>query len=253
MDVVNIVAVLTRVLLLVFAVVLSFAVYNIYRKTRGGSKGWLYMCIAFVSVGAWSVSQLVFLYVFDTFMGRVVISAVMFFMISLFNPLAAINLARDMKCSLPPWLTERNVIILCIAFFAAMYSYNIFASPGFAGSVAGISMFSMVLMFSLAVVGYMRIAKETGVRFWSWFAWGCIIAIIGAFMITTSYTDCCGTGAPLNGAGECGTWMYDYSPILPLPCIAWALPLTSNSAVFVDIGIILLLIAIEKMRRAMKG
>ncbi len=253
MDVFNSVAVFFRLLSVIIGPILGIVSYRIYRKTRGGSTGWLYISIAYVSLGVWSLSQILFLVVFPNFIARTIIGAMAIFLISFFNPMAAVRLANDMKCRLPRWLTETNVIVIGLVFYAAMYAYNIMTSVDFLGSVATISIIAMTPMFILGALGYLIIARESGVRFWSWWAGGTIFVFIGAFMVGGMYANCCGTGAPLEwsqGMG-CDGWMYDYAPAIPLPCIEALLPITSNGAMFLSAGVLILILVTEKLRRAL--
>jgi hypothetical protein len=253
LDVLNSVALFFRLLSVILGPLLAVVVYNIYRKTKGGSIGWLYMSVAFISLGAWSISQLVFLVVFPNFIIRVITGAMGIFLISFFCPLSAVGLAKDMKCSLPGWLTEVSVIAIGFAYYAIMYVYAFMASVDFLGSVASISIIGLTPMFILGAIGYLTIARETRVGIWSWWTLGTFFVFIGAFVIGGMYANCCGTGAPLEwsqGRG-CDGWMYDYAPALPLPCVEAALPVTSNGAVILSIGLLILLYVTEMLRRAM--
>jgi len=251
LDTLNLVAIILRVFLVITAPILSLMVLNIYRKTEGGSKGWLYMAVSFGSLGIWAISQLILTFAFNTPEGRLVIGILMFIFISLFAPLSAIRLARDMKCEIPKWMIERNVVIIYAVFFGALIGYNLMTSSNLLGSLSSASILSIIPTFIIAWMGYCAIAKTTGKILWKWLAWGCIITMIGAVMIVSTYTNCCGAGAPLSGEVGCETWSYDYSPAIPFPCMAWALPFTSNSGAVVLVGILVLIFSIEKLRRAM--
>jgi hypothetical protein len=253
LDVLNIVALFFRLLSVIIGPILAIVSYKIYRKTRGGSTGWLYISIAYVSLGVWSLSQILFLLVFPNFIARTIIGAMTIFLISFFNPMAAMRLAKDLKCRLPWWLTEVNLIAIGLVFYAVMYLYNLMVSVDILGSVATISLIAMTPMFILGSLGYLIIARESGVRFWSWWAVGTVFVFIGAFMIGGMYANCCGTGAPLEwsqGMG-CDGWMYDYAPALPLPCIGVLLPVTSNGAIFLSVGVLILMFVTEKLRRVL--
>lgn len=253
MDAMNVLAIILRVCLVIFSPILSLMAYNIYRKTKGGSLGWVYLTITFVSLGVWALSQLVFLFLYDSAVIRNVIGAVMFFIMAVFNPLSAVTLAKDMGCKIPGWLSLRNIIIGSVVFVGVFYAYNMGASPEIMGSANSISVLLVLPTFIIASFGYNRLAKETGVGFWKWLTWGCIVILIGALMISSSYTDCCGTGSPLHDSEECATWNYDYASALPLPCFSAALPLTSNGAAFVLIGMLMVMVGMEKIRKAMKA
>lgn len=251
MDILDGVSLIFRLLSVVIGPLLAVVVYIIYRKTRGGSVGWLYISIAFISLGVWSLSQLLFLVVFPNFLARTIIGAMTIFLITFFIPMAAVKLANDMKCKLPGWMTEVNVIIIGFVYYFIMYLYNIMASQDFLGSVASISLIGLTPMFIIASVGYLAIARETRVKLWSWWVIGMVFCFVGAFLIAAMFTNCCGTGAPLEWEPSCVRWMYDYAPATPLPCVEAVLPITSDGAVILSIGLVFLLYSMEKMRRLM--
>ncbi len=251
MDILDGLSLIFRLLSVVIGPLLAVVVYIIYRKTRGGSVGWVYISIAFISLGVWSLSQLLFLVVFPNFIARTVIGAMTIFLITFFIPMAAVRLAKDMKCKLPRWLTEVNVIIIGFVYYFVMYSYNLMASQDFLGSVSSISLIGLTPMFVIASVGYLVIARETRVRLWTWWVIGMAFCFVGAFLIGAMYTNCCGTGAPLEWEESCVRWMYDYAPAIPLPCLELALPITSNGATILSMGLVFLLYSMEKMRRLM--
>lgn len=172
MDAINMVAIFARVFLIIFAPVLALMVYNIYRKTRGGSLGWVYMMLAFLSLGTWALFQVILLFVFDSFEGRALLGALMFGLLSIFTPLSSIKLAKDMKCSLPGWINERNTMLIMSGFFVLMYAYALVSSSNILGSAAGISMIALTPSFIISFIGLNSIGKATGVRLWSVFAWG---------------------------------------------------------------------------------
>jgi len=250
MDILGSIALIFRLLSVVVGPLLAVVVYSIYRKTQGGSKGWLYLTIAFISLGVWSISQVVFLIMFPNFIARTITGAMAIFLITFFNPLGAVKLANDMQCKVPMWLTEFNIIMIGLVYYASMYVYSLMMSRDILGAVASISIIGMTPMFLIASLGYLCIAKTTRVRFWSLWVLGTIIVIIGSFMIVGGYASCCGTGAPLEwvpGSG-CDGWIYDYAPVLPIPCIEAALPLISNSAIILSIGLLILLYSMIELR-----
>lgn len=245
------VAITFRLLSVILGPILALIIHNIYIKTRGGSKGWLYMTLAFISLGVWSLSQLVFLVLFDSYIGRTLTGTVFFMLMSFLNPLAAVRLSRDMKCRLPPWLTERNVIITGCAYYMIVFSYIMLGSGNPLAPLSSASIMGMVVMFSLAAVGYVILARRTGIRVWFMWTAATIVVIFGAFFVA-SYANCCGELAPLAETPTCADYMYDYGPLL-IPCMEWMLPLSSNGASILSVGILIYLIAGEKLRRLMSG
>jgi hypothetical protein len=253
LDGLSLVATGFRAASVLFGLVLACLVIVIYRKTRGGSSGWLCLMLAYSSLGVWGLSQLVFLAVFPSYMARILTGTALFFLIGITHPLAAVLLSRDMKLKVPPWFNKRNLFVLVMLFYLAMVAYNFlltsFTEP-FA-EVLTITLLSVGVFFLAAAFGFWLIFRGTQVSFWMFMAISSLVAALGVGMVV-AFTDCCGADAPLQGADACQSWIYDYADALPAPCVEGLLPLSSNGVLLILLGEIFAAYALFRMLRVME-
>lgn len=253
MDGLSIIAMGFRAASVLFGLILAYLVIVIYRRTQGGSSGWLYLMIAYSSLGIWGLSQLIFLAVLPSYAVRVLTGTMLFFLIGIMHPLAAVLLSRDMKLRVPSWFNKRNLFVVILLFYLSMMAYNFlftsFTEP--LAEVLAITLFSVEVFFLVAAFGFYLIFRETRVNFWVFMGLSSLVAALGVGMVV-AFTDCCGMDAPLQGMAACQTWIYDYADTLPMPCVEGLLPLSSNGVLLILLGEIFAVYALFRMLKAME-
>lgn len=254
MEIANLVGVSFRVASIFLGIALAYLVIVMYRRTSGGSKGWLYLMITYVSLGVWAFLQMVFLLVFPNFLARVLVGMILLFTMGISNPLATIKLSSDMRLK-RPWCFTRNYFF---GFAAVVYLiigvYNFIITPAseMLAEVLSVTLLSLAVLFLVSFYGYYLIYRGTQVRFWLIVGIGALLVSLGVGLVLL-FADCCGPGGQIVGTAACSEWMYDYADVSPAPCMEVLNPLTSRGTIFILAGEILFFYAILKLLKLTSG
>ena len=235
-----------------FGIVTAYLVISIYNKTKGGSPGWISLMLTYVSLGFWGVTQVVFT-AYPNFGMRVVISIILFGVISVTNSMTPIYLIRDMKIDSPKWYSIRNYLVGVVAFFGIMIWHTFFFSGMFSNpfsAMLSITLLAVGVLFLVTALGFYKLYKATNLRFWLINTLAVLSVGFGVFLIL-GFTDCCAPGAILEEASDCSGWIYDYEDVLTSQCMPGMLPLVTNGSLFIILGEVLSFYAMFRINREM--
>jgi len=233
------ISVIFRAVTVILGFFLIYSSFNIYKRTEGGSKGWLILSVAFSSLVVWGILDTL-LSMFYPSREISMILLIILLPLAALTPISAMLMLRDMRIKMPKWMSLRNYIILAVVFFTVLSIYN-FALTPFTDPLSEV--LSMIHLFTgiaflMASPAYYIIYKSIKIRFWLILAIAALLIGIGLGM-STMFSECCGVGASLTDTQTCQDWWewsYRYTVILPLPCTGWLLPILPYNMVIIFIA-----------------
>lgn len=188
--------VLFAVLTLV-GILISYFAYDVYRKTSGGSKGWIYMLITAAMVGVYAftaaISGVMGIPSFQNY-PKLVLDGISFLGLSLFFPLAMIRLFRDMGGKGMGFLTTRNYLIYYVFIIALLFALNaVFSEPSVIPvRMASVGIISLMFFFPVVALGAYMISKQTGMVSWRLLVLGSLLIVLASFLEVPLTSGCGG-------------------------------------------------------------
>lgn len=242
---------------------IAYFSFDIYRLTKGGSKGWKYMAYGCIPMGVYAIWG-----VFDTMLQfsipyrlefLLLMTGLCVFMLQIFLPLGTQGIGKDIGARLPGWYTSRNILVFLAVIFLGLVAYN-FMLPiaGVADEIVSIGFFSLAVMSGVCAVGYLAIARSTKKSAW-WLLFLASLFMLLGFPGYQMYGDCCGSAgwvAQMEFTNpDCYGFINDYafSAVIHGSCIPALLPLANYSMVSIIIATILYFIAFTMIWRSIKS
>lgn len=230
--------VIFTVLATIMGIIVYLITYRIYRLTKGGSKGWLYLGTVGFAASFWAV--LGYLVGWRNIIGLLTEIIVLPIML-VFVVVTTTTLASDMKIKRPEWFTTRNAMYYLFVVFVLVLSYNLF-TPIYdpLRELVSIVMILMPFAFLVAAFGGYVIYRGTGKSAWIAFLIGSLLIMSATFMATYR-GNCC--GVPNPSSSLCEGYDRNYVPSHPIPCVESFLYIAILHAYFTVTGMIFYIIS----------
>ncbi len=241
-----------RILSIVLGLLIAFFTYDIYRKTKGGSKGWKYIAVVGLTLCAWAIFQVTFSGVIDLKIVRVITGVPLMFIIGIISPICPIFLVEDMGLRKPKWFNVKNLTYLYFIGFSLFFIYN-FLTPFYdiGSELLSIELGMLSLWYVFTGIGYYYLWKGTKTKIWMIITISSFLSVIGTGLPLYSGA-CCGPGEVLSGQELCVNYPYDYVSISPLPCFPEFYQFALTSIIFLIIAEFLFVIGFSIFWKRMK-
>jgi hypothetical protein len=119
------ISIIFRIVAGIMAIVAAWLGYNIYKHTRGATKGWVYMSIFSFSLAIWSVATLLFMGP-EMAMPRYWSGILLFMVMSYIIPLAYSTLCVDFKLKVPRWINPRVSFLVITLMLLTLLGINFY-------------------------------------------------------------------------------------------------------------------------------
>ena len=234
---------LMYIVMTIIGIVVSYFCYDIYKLTKGGSKGWKYLAIGGISIGVYAIWGSIDILFLSLNPFRQIIMFVFhipfLFFFQFFMPLGTEALVSDLKIKRPKWYTKNNILYSIVFLYSLLITYNLLTPfKNFGDELASIVLFLLPIINIFACYGFYLISKQAKKLFW-------YILFIGGLIITLGvpgyqfYGICCegpSIGVDIRTLPEM-CWGYEdpyiYAPVIPEICIKFLLPIFKISPIFV--------------------
>lgn len=204
----------------------AFFTYDVYRRTKGGSPGWMYIAMGGFMLGMFSVfiglNLLMGIPAYQNSI-KIAVDIISYSTFSMVFPLAGIMLMNDM--GIKSRVTTRGFLIYFIAVAAMLFAYNfIVPFPGVFEEV--LSLMNMMMLFTFPVLAYAayRIGFGSGILPWKIILVASLL-MAGATFSEVIISDGCGgwdfnrvlSGEMENTIPECADFPSDmiFSEVIP--------------------------------------
>lgn len=203
---------------IILGILMTFFCYRIYSLTRGGSRGWMLVSVAGISMALWSISNFVY-----EVMGLPVelqgtIGTLTFALICTLSPIGTFFLVKDMNLPLNRLLTTRNFLAYYCLLFAAILLYNMsMPYTNIFAEMYSVSQIMITISLPPMCLGFLSLWR--GTRKKSWILFTLFTVLITSSQVLGMYaTGCCGEGGQLAGTSACSEYTDIFVEVFPLEC-----------------------------------
>jgi len=248
--------------MIVAGFLIAYFSYDLYRLTKGGSRGWKYMTYACIPLGLYAIWGVI-----DTALGMsipfrleilLLVTGVSLFLFGLFMPLAIQRIGEDIKAGFPKCYTGRNILIFITLLYAVLITYNLMMPiTTVAEEIVSIILFNLAIMSGVMAFGSFIIAKSSKKIAWWLFLVAAVTILLGVPGYQF-YGDCCGSGWTENISfvyPECSGFVneYSYAPVIHGSCIPQLIPVFNFTIISVIIATFFYLAAFTIIWRNIKS
>jgi hypothetical protein len=242
-----------RTLTSLVGVFMVYASLTIYRRTQGGSKGWLFVAVGFLFLVVWTIADSVVYYLMFNEEASIVFGGIMYTVTGLCM-IAPFFFIRDMQIKAHKWMTIKGYMVYTVVFFALMLAYN-FLLTSFTNPVReydAIVYVYLAVSFVISSYAYHVIYRGSGVKSWRYIAVGSVFGAVASVMIVM-FIQCCGLMSLLESSATCAPfweWSYRFANCLPFPCLGSVLPVMPFAVILYIIGGVFSFLGLYQMLRA---
>lgn len=220
----------------ILGVILYLITYRIYKLTRGGSKGWLYLGTAALAASFWAaIGQLIG----GNTIIELLVKMILLPLIAVLAITTTTTLTRDMKIERPKWFTTKNVLYYLIVVYVIILIYNLVTpiQEPFR-EMASVALLLIPFAFTVTAFGGYVLYRGMGKSTWIIFIIASLLIASGAYL-ATYLGNCCGVPNPTSTL--CAN--YDLNvPSHPIPCIEPLIPIAFLGRYIILIGMALYII-----------
>ena len=198
----------------------GYLAFSLFRVTKGGSNGWIYLSVKGLCLFFWAATALIFSMI-DLPSLRYLTGAFFLFLIAVTVPITYVKLVEDFGAKRPRWLNVRNtlffVIIVYLLFLFGNVFFGNFAEP--LVTLLTVSHLTLGIAALVAIIPTYILVKETGQRPWK-------LALIFAILVGVGLNfgqysnNCCSEEGDFYGMEICEGYDLDYTKIYNAPCFS---------------------------------
>ncbi len=254
--------------LLFGGIVIAYFSYNIYTKTKGGSRGWAYLAICGIVLGIYSFNDSISLMINIPpiqNIQKLILDGVSYFLLNLFMCLGVIELIEGFGLKKSKFLNKKFFLILFSLIVIVLFTYNLITPNfGFLPESVSITISLFLFTFPFSFYGFYVLWKNTKLLAWFLILISTIFLFFGSFSeqvcansCTWEYNKVLIKEKPLGYVGipECEGFASDmvFAEAIPLGnAFDFLVPIANYNDVFWLIAIILIIIGFFLIWKSMK-
>ncbi len=243
-----------RVFAIIFGILVGVVSFFVYKMTKGGSKGWIYIVLSGGFFCLWSLGTMFF--AFDIikipYMWHI-LATISQFGIAFTMPLGFTKFLLDFGVNRPKWLNMSSVFIIVLGSIIALLVGNIltdnFSEP--LTAILSISLIVSGIGFIVAIVPAFIMARATKQGHWI-LATILVILIALGYNLVGYYFNCCSEEGELSEEEVCADYDLKYGKVHGLPCSELVVGVSKYFQVFLFSGIVLVIVALYLLNSRLK-
>lgn len=241
-----------RVPAILLGVLVGYFALCLYRITKGGSNGWLYLSVKGMCLFFWAITALLFTLI-DIPLLRYLSGAIFLFGIAFTFPITYTKLARDFGAEMPKWFNVKTCSLVVVGAYLLLLVGNVltdnFREP--LVTLLTISHLSLGIGALIAIYPTYILMKATNQNPWKLaFLFAVVIAL--GMNFGQYYNNCCHEDGIMTDEPVCEGYDLDYNKIYGSPCIGAIVGIGKFYQLSLVAGIIILLTALYQLNSRLK-
>lgn len=239
---IDVITLVFRALAIFGGILIGLFAFQIYKLSKGGLRGWMYISIfggfLFFWAAASLATSLIGIGLLEKIAGTIGLLGLAFFV-----PLSYTKICEELNLKRPDFLSTRVSVGFTSLVLMALLLLNVF-SPSFAEfpmeKIVSISLFTLGFAMAFALIPLYVLVVNVKKAPW-------IIALVATVLLSFSlfvgqhYNGCCGEGGEFEEIDElCGRYNLHYIEVTEGPCVGGVVKVGEFYQAYLTIGILLI-------------